>query len=64
MQGFTLSSRVDDAIITNNGTLTITNGIVTSEIETGTINNNTNGFLRINGATIIGIDAPLWLLFV
>lgn len=55
LQGFTLSSRVDDAVITNNGTLTITNGIVTSVIETGTINNNTNGFLRINGATIIGI---------
>lgn len=54
LNGKTLNSQKNDAVITNNGTLTITQGAVESTYATGTINNNQGGTLIIDGAKITG----------
>ena len=52
--GNKLNASINDAVITNNGTLKITNGTVESTFATGTINNNLGGTLIVDGGTITG----------
>ncbi len=54
MQDHALTPETNAAVITNNGTLTILNGNVSSTLETGTINNNAGGTLKIRGGTFTG----------
>ena len=54
MQDHALTPETNAAVITNNGTLTILNGNVSSTLATGTINNNAGGTLKIRGGTFTG----------
>ena len=54
LQNHELSADSNNAVITNNGTLTILNGTISSNVETGTINNNSGATLKIRGGTITG----------
>ncbi len=54
MQNHIISNQIDNAVITNNGTLTISNGkIKTSASKAGAINNNQTGHLIMTGGQII-----------
>lgn len=54
LQGSTLQNVSNSAVITNNGTVTITNGsVATNSANTSAINNNAGSKLYINGGRII-----------
>ena len=53
LSGFTISNTAGSAILENNGYLTITNGTITSDANTGLINNNNRARLIIDGARIV-----------
>lgn len=52
-QNFTIKNSINDALITNKGTITISNGIIeTTSTEAGAINNNSSGTFSMNGGQI------------
>lgn len=53
LQTFTISNDGVNPVITNNGTLTITNGTITSDTTQGIINNERYGTLIISGGRLI-----------
>ena len=52
-QGNTVSNKDNNPVITNNGTITITNGIITSSANQGAINNETTGVINMSGGKIM-----------
>ena len=52
LQNYTISNKGSSPVITNNGTLTITNGRIYSNTTQGAINNNSNGKLTVSGGRI------------
>ena len=52
LQNYTISNNGNSPVITNDGTLKITNGTITSSTEQGAINNNATGHLIMTGGTI------------
>ena len=53
LQNHAMRNTVTTAVIENNGTITVTNGTITSNVTTAVMNNNSGGYLTIDGATII-----------
>lgn len=53
LQNFKISSKGNKQVITNNGTLAISNGTVESDVEFATIDNNSGAKLMISGGNII-----------
>ena len=53
LQNYKISNDTNNAVITNNGTITISNGVVESDAEFATINNNTDAILIIKGGKIL-----------
>ena len=53
LQNYKILNNGNNAVITNNGTLAISNGTVESDVEYATINNNTGAILRVSGGNII-----------
>ena len=52
-QNFTVSNNGVNAVITNNGNITIQNGTITSSTSQGAINNNSGAKLTISGVSVI-----------
>ena len=52
LQNYTLSNNGNNAVITNNGTVSISNGSIYSNASTAAINNNGGGTLKISGGNI------------
>ena len=52
-QNFTVSNNGVNAVITNNGNITIQNGTITSSTSQGAINNNSGAKLTISGGSVI-----------
>lgn len=52
-QNYTVSNSGTNAVISNNGTITIQNGTITSSTTQGAINNNSGAMLTMNGGNII-----------
>ena len=57
LQNYTLSNSGNNAVFENNGTITITNGKITSSADTSAINNNATGTLIITGGTIEAVGS-------
>jgi len=58
LQSYTLSNNGNDAVITNNGTVRISNGTISStSTNTSAINNNSTGTIIISGGNIIATGA-------
>lgn len=53
IQNYTMYNDGNGAVITNKGTLSISNGTITSNADTGTINNEDGGNLYISGGRIL-----------
>ena len=51
-QNYTISNSASVAIFENDGTISISNGTITSSASVGAINNNSNGTLTVSGGTI------------
>lgn len=60
---YTIGNSINDAVITNNGTITITNGTITQSQATAAINNKTTGKVIMTGGSIIstGIRAAIYI---
>ncbi len=52
-QSFTLSNNGVNPIIENDGTITITNGTITTDTSQGAINNTTHGIVNVTGGRIV-----------
>ena len=52
LQNYTVSNKNNNPVITNNGTLTITNGTITSSANQGAINNEATGIIYMSGGKI------------
>ena len=53
LQNYTVSNSGNHAVFENNGTITITNGTISSTADTAAINNNSTGRLIMTGGSII-----------
>ena len=53
LQNNTISNKGNSPVITNNGRVTMTNGIITSNAKQGAINNNSTGVFNMSGGRII-----------
>lgn len=53
LNNYTLSNNGDKTVVTNNGTLEIKNGTITSDAGSGMINNNSKGILTVSNINLL-----------
>ena len=53
LQNYTISNKGVNPVISNRGTLTISNGTITSNTTQGAVNNESGGILTVSGGSII-----------